>query len=325
MTVTTIWRELEAARAPDASGYVRRLVRPDLPIELSLAIARPSMKRCLLMSAEPGSGAHASFSGARGITSQVVSVAPDIHWLELSLTDPGSADMFDALLEDLIAAIPAGAPRREAMSALLARLARWQRFLRASAAPLGKEAQHGLYGELWFLLHHLAPSHGPLAVAGWTGPDRELQDFQLGDVAVEVKTCVGQQAQAMRISSERQLDVPPGVRLYLFHISVDVRRGSKDTLVALVDQVRATFRGSSGADALEDRLAASGYSDVDARHYAQTDYAVREHNLFRVRDGFPRITERDIPDGVGEVAYSLAVAVCRPFAASMSELGPRRA
>jgi S-adenosylmethionine hydrolase len=40
---------------------------------------------------------------------------------------------------------------------------------------------------------------------------------------------------------------------------------------------------------------------------------VRERNFFQVEEEFPRITEADLPPGVGDVRYSVAVAEAKHF------------
>jgi hypothetical protein len=68
-----------------------------------------------------------------------------------------------------------------------------------------------------------------------------------------------------------------------------------------------------------DALRLAGYLDVQASMYA-TGYAVRALQLFRVGPGFPRLLERDLPPGVGDVRYTVALAACQEFEVSTAEL-----
>jgi hypothetical protein len=131
--------------------------------------------------------------------------------------------------------------------------------------------------------------------------------------SVEVKSTATNQPQIVRVSSERQLDETGTPALHLLHVSLDVHRDSGESLPQIVDGLRSAIAGGTGAALFDDRLLDAGYADLHAPKYAHTGYTVRETNFFELRDGFPRITEHDLPPGVGGVSYSLTVAVCLPF------------
>ena len=42
-------------------------------------------------------------------------------------------------------------------------------------------------------------------------------------------------------------------------------------------------------------------------------YALRNADWFDVRDGFPRLVESDLPVGVGDVGYALALSACEDY------------
>jgi len=319
--IADYWRSLENLEAPDASGYVKRRLRPDLPLDLFMAVARPSGRRSILVTI----GADVAdqiphFGGSRGIQSQML-VAGGGRTLEISLRDMAYADIFDRLLDDVIISIPMNAGGKAA-AFVVARLGRWQKFLTVSPLPLGEESQRGLFGELWFLKTRAMPVRGIASVANWLGPTLAAQDFQFVDLAVEVKTSVADQDQSLHIVSERQLDDLGIARLFLFHVSVDGRAGERGSLPDLVDSIRADLRGGPWAETFEEHLSESGYADVDRDRYLQPCYTIREENLFRVTGNFPRLTERDLPAGVSDIHYVIRLSACRPFAVGFDELRP---
>lgn len=61
-------------------------------------------------------------------------------------------------------------------------------------------------------------------------------------------------------------------------------------------------------------MLAYGYHDAHAGRYAERGYLVRSETTFQVRRGFPRLVEKDLPTGVGEVSYGLSLAAVEPFA-----------
>ena len=84
----------------------------------------------------------------------------------------------------------------------------------------------------------------------------------------------------------------------------------------IVADLRNVGAGHSEAGRFEDRLLQSGYLDIHEPLYRRTGYAVRRTSFFHVEHGFPRITEKDLVDGIGAVRYSLAIDACRDYEVS---------
>ena len=77
-----------------------------------------------------------------------------------------------------------------AVSAFIERTWKWHDLLKGKRKPkLSREAQMGLIGELWTLMHLLAPAVGiGTAVAGWKGAEQAPKDFELSGVCIECKS-----------------------------------------------------------------------------------------------------------------------------------------
>ena len=56
------------------------------------------------------------------------------------------------------------------------------------------------------------------------------------------------------------------------------------------------------------KLLESGYYDIHMPLYEERGYTIRQENLYRVSGNFPRITENQIPIGVGDVRYSIVLS-----------------
>lgn len=239
---------------------------------------------------------------------------PDRWTLELRLKDQAAEDLFAAVAADIVEVTTGAANDDEAKHRWLARVGRWQRLLASVPRGLGPERQRGLFAELLVLCNDLAPHVGiEAAVQGWEGP-RGGHDFQLRGGAFEVKSSAAHQPQVVIVSSERQLDETGTDGLHLVHISLDVHQHAGTTLPEMVQQARDLASGTIAEAELADRLIDADYADIHADRYRRTGYSVREQNYFEIREGFPRIVEADLPDGVGGVRYSLVIASCRPFA-----------
>jgi hypothetical protein len=334
VTLAEIWEELERVTPPGSSGRVKRRIKPETKCDLFLAIAKPSNHRMVLMpvAAESLVGVE-ELPTSRGVEARIARPGDDGHEaaVEIVLTDPNFVDVFTALATDIAGSVTIEADEPEAVRALVGRLGRWQRFLEESGpGGLNAERQRGLFGELWLLRQYLLSIISPIqAVRSWTGPSRAPHDFQLGACAIEVKCTTAKQHQALRITSERQLDETGIDSLFLFHLSLDAHLDAGESLPALVDDIRASLSATAAASALEDRLMQAGYLDVHRHLYGGLGYTIRESNFFRVTDGFPRIIERDLAAGVGDVHYSVAVSECKHFVIDvdqvLSEIGNEHA
>lgn len=323
MSFDEIWRELEAERAQGAGRLVRR-IHPESAVDLFLAVTKPSNRRMMALAVAASAVEELDdLPGGQGIQTRIEHPAGDPRaQLQLVLMDPMSEDIFGALASDMAGAVAPVMADEEAVAAWVARLRRWQRMLAAlSPDGLSGERQRGLYAELWMLRSHLLPAMDPeVAIVGWTGPSAASHDFELERGAVEVKSTAGKQHQVLRIASERQLDDTGVPALYLYHLSLDVRQGEGETLVEAVAALRAKLASTAAAPLLEERLLLSGYAAAHEAHYRETAYTKREDNFFHVGAGFPRLVESDLPAGVGDVRYSVAVAECKHWSVAAREV-----
>jgi hypothetical protein len=240
--------------------------------------------------------------------------------LMIELLDRGARDIFEWLCDDVAKVTSAATDQHEAVEVWLGRLARWSRLLQRNPEGLSPERQRGLFAELWFL-EQLSMAVGlDEAVAAWCGPSGNPRDFEAHGRAVEVKASAANEPQTVKVSGERQLDDTELEALHLLHLSLEPVRGASPSLVDQVEALRRSTSGRSSEGPFEDALAASGYADVHAPRYAGVGFALRRISAFHVRDAFPRITEQDLRDGVGNVRYGLALEACRDYEVDFDQL-----
>lgn len=329
MRIEELWQALEAdalAGTPGAGGWLLRLARPSSQCPLFAGLELASRRRAILLRLPRAAlPSRRKWPRCKGLEPLAVMIDNGDHF-GVAVRDPRFADVFTALVEDLTRRVcDVGTPAARAQT-FLGQLARWQKFLSASQEGLNKEQQRGLYGELHTLRKHLLPALGAaVAVGGWRSTQTAHQDFQFAPGAVEVKTTTAKQPQAVRITSERQLDDTGIPALYLHIVVLDEREVEGavsppgDSLPRIVADLRQQLAANAPvADMFDDRLLDAGYRDMDAFRYEGRRYALRREHTFHVRPGFPRLVENDLPDGVGEASYALSIAACEAFGFSIT-------
>lgn len=232
-------------------------------------------------------------------------------FLLILLLNKQHKDIFSTLCEDLIFGVSDVSTELTLVEKLLERLAKWQSlFEKVGKQGLSDEAQRGLYGEIYFLRFFLTNnSDKNYCIKSWLGPEKSIQDFQYSNWAVEVKTTHGNNHQKIHITSERQLDDSIIEKIFLFHLSLDVRVGNGESLNILIDAVSELLNDNTMASNLfKLKLLESGYYDIHKPLYDERGYTIRQENIYRVTGNFPRITENQIPIGVGDVRYSIVLS-----------------
>ncbi|MEO5716395.1 MAG: PD-(D/E)XK motif protein [Luteolibacter sp.] len=323
--IEQLWQEMEAE---GGSVWRLRLARKLGAHPLVIALEPTNQSRGLLVSV-PGITLppRREWPECRGLEWLTINLDGVSYW-GVRLRDATCADVFTALAQDLDARLEAAESTEEAAAELFGRLKRWQQFLKAWQDGMGPEARKGLWGELHVLHSTMLPVLGPAAaVSGWKAGSAAHQDFQFSHAAVEVKTTAAKQPQSVRITSERQLDETGVGILFLHVVVVDEREVSMSadtpgqSLSALVAAVRGRLAGELSTLALfNDLLFHRGWLDEHAPRYDSQRLTLREELTYRIQLGFPRLTEADLPIGVGDVNFALSLAACEPFIVPLQEM-----
>lgn len=311
-----VWQELEATDPGSGAGRLRRRVEAGSQMDLHLELVLPERHRAVSLTVTATAAAgHEDPPQAAGLRHTLAAAGEGKPvTFSLELTDHAATDLFEVLAEDLVTAVAAATDDREGVGIWTGRIARWQHLLRRAPHGLGPELQRALMAELWILRELVAPAAGAAAaIRAWQGPTRSRHDFQLPLTSLEVKSCAANQPQVVTINGERQLDEVGTPALHLAHVSLDVHHNGPESLLEMVASVRELAAGSGAEVEIEESLLEFGFLDLHAPRYAGTGYTVRESRFFRVVPGFPRLTEADLPEGVGGLRYRLAIAACADF------------
>ncbi|WP_158608883.1 PD-(D/E)XK motif protein [Paenimyroides viscosum] len=311
--IENIWTGLESETS-NHSGLLYKRYSAEVMPDVFIAIKAPEKLRCIAFRIS------ATFSFDENQWNKLkdikIETLPDERdrskkFLLILLLNKQHKDIFSTLCEDLIFGVSDVSTEQTLVEKLLERLAKWQSlFEKVGKQGLSDEAQRGLYGEIYFLRFFLTNnSDKNYCIKSWLGPEKSIQDFQYSNWAVEVKTTHGNNHQKIHITSERQLDDSIIEKIFLFHLSLDVRVGNGESLNILIDEVSELLNDNTMASNLfKLKLLESGYYDIHKPLYDERGYTIRQENIYRVTGNFPRITENQIPIGVGDVRYSIVLS-----------------
>lgn len=313
MKIEEIWKDLEAD-ASLLSGLLYKRYSGNVLPDIYVALKMPERLRCIAV--HLGSSAKFDYRAWDKFRDIKIQRLPDEknplkHFLIVLLLNSQHKDVFAALSEDLINKVSDITSENKLVKALIERLAKWNLlFEKLARQGLTKDACRGLYGELHFirsLIHAGIDPH--FIINAWKGTERAVQDFQFSGLAVEVKTTHGKNQQKLHIASERQLDINIIPYIYLVHLSLEARQSHGETLNQIVDDLTTLLKDSlSSQSVFRLKLFEAGYFDHHKEYYEDTGYSIRQKNIYKVTESFPKITENMIPAGVGDVRYSIVIS-----------------
>jgi hypothetical protein len=265
-----------------------------------------------------------AFPQSRGFEVKVEAIDPGRTGrarLLLSLVEKRYLDVFVSLVDDVVLHLEHASSPGEAVEGLLSRLTRWQAFLKQhDPEGLTRSERIGLFGELVLMRHLMAIGLKPSeAVASWRGPFGANQDFGGSLWGLEGKASTAVAPTAIRISNVRQLDEAGISHLFLAMVLLDEIEATGRPLPDLIDELDSLLPDPSRF-LFAESLTSAGYLAIQRDRYERPKLALREVRLFRVAEGFPRLLESQLPDGVSDVSFSISLAALQPFRCKDADL-----
>lgn len=310
MKIESIWEELEKDDSFQ-TGLLYKRYSAKVKSDIFVALRAPEKFRCISFHINSSLNIDLNqFNKLIDIKLEIINDEKDINkqFLLILLLNMQHKDIFSTLCQDLIYGVSEICDENILVDKLIDRLVKWQSlFEKLGHQGLSEEAQRGLFGEIFFLRKYLSNSPDYIkCINTWLGPENAIQDFQYSNWAIEVKTTHGKNHQKIFISSERQLDDSIIPNIFLYHLSLDIRMGYGETLNFIIEDVLNLLTENSFATNLfKLKLMKYGYFDIHKNLYNDKGYTIRHENFYSVTGDFPRITEKKIPAGVGDVKYSI--------------------
>ncbi|OAV70963.1 hypothetical protein Barb4_00992 [Bacteroidales bacterium Barb4] len=246
----------------------------------------------------------------------------DNNLLVIKLLHYQSCDVFAVMCENMLQSVLSLRSEKQVVRTIINQLEKWQTlFEKLKGEGLTPFEQQGLYGELHFLQKFFAKQDIVFVLNSWVGTDREVRDFQYNDWALEVKTTAGNNHQKVSISSERQLDETLLENLFLFHLSIEAAKKNGESLNAKVNAIRETLQDNVTAlNIFNRKLLEVGYFEKHTHLYEEKCYQIRDENYYKIENEFPRIKEKEIRNGVGDVKYSIILSRCNEYLVAESTI-----
>lgn len=236
--------------------------------------------------------------------------------LLLELQQNEAVDVFSVFVARICEELDDISKPELAVKAVVALIEKWKEFFAGGSNILSDERQTGLYGELYVLQNFsISGVDVGKVIKAWTGSKKTSQDYEFGQVAVEVKSSAAVDATRVNITNSRQLDDTGLDHLFLSRLLLDARQGEEHTLPGLIDLLRKNIQKNSPEANLdfEEKLLAAGYQDKHTEQYSNRTYSERELVFYKVIEGFPRLLVQNLPVGVTKVSYEIALDACHDF------------
>ena len=223
-------------------------------------------------------------------------------------------DLFYSLCETLIYKLSEVSDPLIGLSVALSQIKRWKAFMAGKKGQLlSAEEVRGLFSELKFLQQMLGEMNTELdALEAWQGPETSHQDFIFSDTTVEVKSLSGRERNAVKISSEDQLEsLSSSLFLKVFRLVDMPESKASISLNELVNAVEGMLTEAEAIEMFDTKLAKAGYVQMLA--YDKPKFIAAEEKTYRVESDFPKIVRSELNTGLTRVGYEIKLESVRDF------------
>ncbi len=309
--IENIWQDFEEKDSLK-TGVVLKRFSPEILPDCFVAMRMPEKVKSIAFRISTNKVDISALNDLKDITTEIIpdETESSKSLLLISLSDNSLTSIFAVLCEDLFNSVSLVTLENKLLLALQNRFLKWKELFALAKSPgLSPEKQIGLFGELHLLkkfFEQTAQIEKSLNI--WVGPDTGIRDFEKDNSAIEVKTTQTHNHQKLRISSERQLDTTLLDNLFLFHLSLEKRNGSEYTLNTIVDELYSIIGNNKlHSNILNRKLISVGYFKHQKTKYDEISYLIRGEDFYFVSGNFPRIEEKDLVKGVGDVHYTVVL------------------
>lgn len=319
--LNTIWVDIEVQQN-SREQFLQRMVYVDLLYRAYIGSSGVPYKRFLSIEIpEKDTNQFDSFTVPQGFTLSLALPSVKHSGYVACILQAASSDqndVFAIVAKDILDNLRKQKDADKYVATLKRRIEKWREFFKnPSRNRLSEKMVIGLFGELTFI-KDMKKCGIEIVSDLWNGPIKSSQDFQGERVAIEVKTASANSLEHVHISSETQLDVADREALFLVGYRVERNDATGTSLPELIKQV-SELLNEQQLSRFKANLTCLGYSEEDDAFYSKR-YSMKECQTYRVQDGFPRILRSDLPQGIMDISYKLALKLCDKFAVEFDEI-----
>lgn len=310
--IDSIWNNLfSEVKSGSNKGTIRRLLNPESNCSVYAGIRSSDLSKMIFLNVNKENlPPQNRFSQTMAL--EIYSgIIPSDHTYAvcLILRDDKYSDLYSVLVKDIVNVIQDESSEKAAVKKFVGRINVWISFFeKYGISVLSPEKVKGLFGELWFIRQYLTANNNN-KINSWVGPDGSPHDFQFGKNALEVKTTATKKPWKVKISNEIQLDDSGLENLFLYHLVLRENEGDGVTIPVLVNEIMDSIKDNHEDQThFTNMLLKSGYIESQSENYLQKGFIIYQENFYRVCEGFPRFTSKSLPDGVGDINYTVSLA-----------------
>ena len=317
--INLTWDSL--ATISEETGWRSLPISFDGECELMAARRFPNNQEALLLYFQNIDISEQSLPHGIGFSIEKIQLGNGKNWLGLTRTEFGSIDLFTKMVVDVIQTLKLNghSPSNILVKIFLGRIRSWQNFMQKETVKLSDEAELGLVGELTVMEALLdAGVCSTVLIESWLGPQGNLQDFEIGSGAIEVKSTISPSRFIAKINSAEQLDNPNLNPIFLAAVKLKQSNDS-NTLPEIIRKLTSKISNIDSSRIFTEKLLDVGYYDHFSENYTRRFKLVTLRYL-EVNDHFPKILNVNIPNQISRVSYDLDVDAIQSEEINISEL-----
>ena len=240
----------------------------------------------------------------------------DNRWaISLSLIDDTYKEIFLLFCSDIIDSSRHITDRKKGINFVAQRYKEWREMLANSRNNLLSPSEvKGLLGEMYFLLHCLAPMYGvEKAALSWTGPKQLPQDFIIDNTWYEVKTISSHRSE-VTISSIEQLDCNcDGELVVIVADKSSITNERSINLNVIYSQLLNSIQSDSVKSDFSNLLFQFGYYPRQEYESSEYTFEIKDSHRYNVSSAFPCLRRNGLPASITGAEYKLSLPAVSEF------------
>jgi hypothetical protein len=292
-------------------------------IEIFVGVGNQTNRKSILIRANIELLPSKDFPDTKGLSLKTQGTdSLDERYVILELASEDYFDVFVTLCNDVYKSLEQSKNQEDLIKRYYSRISAWKLFFaKTREGILSQRRRLGLYAELHFIIEKLIPAYGIDFLEFWTGPEGKPHDFEMGKLGIEIKASSGKKGHKVNISNEKQLDDDGLNDLYLHFSSVSEKNNFPATIPQAINNIKQVLAiNESTLLAFEEKIIGVGYNYMYEDKYNKFGYKIHESRLFQVKEGFPRIISKNIPNGCGGIKYTVELSACAEFEIDLDAL-----